>query len=161
MIEKLIKNTFKNYNDKKMNYNLTGLLLLDNRLNISQKRKRMVRFQKYYEIIKYDLDYLGDLNGVKWKYKYNLYNLEIDTADNAVAWGSLNIVKWFIQNTEISCTSGALSQAAEKGHFEMVKWLYENVEFSEQCIKYAIEGAAYGYRYYEIAKWLENKIIYS
>jgi len=148
-----------------MNYNLTGLILLDNRLNISQKGKRIKRYQKYYSINIKDLCKSGDLNGIKWKNKYN-YEFktglvdfsarsrqfeELKMMDYAARLGHLEIVKWLHINRTEGCTYLAMDEAACYGHLEVVKWLHYNR--LEGCSKRAMDIAAVGGKL-EVVKWL-------
>ena len=109
-----------------MNYNLTGLLLLKNRLNMSQKDERINRFRKYYSVEVNDLCRFGDLNGIKWQDKYNY--LFTEWAMNLAAeYGHLEVVKWLHYNRKERCTKDAMNSAAEYGHLEIVKFFEENV----------------------------------
>jgi len=135
-----------------MNYNLKGLILLNNRLNISQMDERVIRIQKYYSI---DFDVLlreGDLNGIKWK---NKYNFEFpDYAMNFTAeHGHLEVVKWLHYNREDGCTHRAMDGAAVGGYLELVKWLH--CFRTEGCTDYALYWAA-EFGHLEVVKFLEN-----
>jgi len=108
--------------NKVMNYNLTGLILLDNRLNISQKDERITRFQKYYSINLKDFCRLGDLNGIKWKNKYN-FPFTTKTQDYAASFGHLEVVKWIYRNKKEAYAENAIENAEVSGHLEVVKFL--------------------------------------
>ena len=152
---KKLKENLQNYNDnnrKGMNYNLIGLLLFDNRLNISQKCKRIIRFQKYYSIDLHNLCCCGDLNGIKWKNKYK-YQFATDAIDYAAEEGHLEVVKWLHYNRSEGFTVNAMDQAAGRGYLEVVKWLHYNR--SEGCTYFAMDQAAYK-GHLEVIKWLHD-----
>ena len=137
--------------NKTMNYNLKGLLLLDNRLMISQKDKRIVRIQKYYLIIDDKFYSSRDLNLMKWENKYN-YSFSRDIMDRSAWYGNLEIVKWiFYVVKEDYVDDDEMDIAAENGHLEVVKFLHFNR--SEGCTKDAMDAAA-RFGHLEVVKWL-------
>ena len=122
-------------------------------------------FKKYYSISLEDLCKKDDLNGIKWKHKYN-YDLSIKhfTADElgpiiltimdlSAKYGSLNIIKWLHSNTKINCSRCAMNDAAGSGHLETVKWLHYNR--SEGCTERAMDNAASS-GHLEIVQWLHS-----
>ena len=135
-----------------MNYNLTGLILLKNRLNISQKDERIIRYQRYYSISLKDLCRLGDLNGIKWKNKYN-FEFTTKTQDYAAGFGHLEVVKWLHYNHFEGFTTDAINGAAYFGHLEVVKWIYRNKK--EAYAENAIENAEVS-GHLEVVKFLKD-----
>ena len=145
-----------------VNKNLKILILnlLKNTLNISQMDKKFIRFRKYYELGGVNtICEKGDLNGLKWKNKYNL-SFSANYIYTAIEYNRFEMVKWIHHNREEPFTNISLQVAAETGNLEMVKWIYDNITYIE---KFEIDLDSISFhlnnRYLcgEIIKWLPIK----
>lgn len=71
----------------------------------------------------------GNLNVIKWLYKFNLYKNENNkyAMNCAIKSGHFDILKWLYKNNINCCTKYSLGIACSKGYFDMVKWIHKNI----------------------------------
>lgn len=123
----------------------------------------------------------GNLNGLRWLYRYHIASYETSNFAAAAAYGHLHILKWFWEMQFLcfshypmniaalnghlhilkwmhakqlgGCSPTAMDYAAKNGHLDIVQWLHENRK--EGCTHRAMNWAARN-GHLHVIQWLHT-----